>query len=158
MTHSPSRVLQVLSIGLVIAVCLAACSGGSSGSGSVTSTPPPPPPPAAAFTDATATSGISFTHGFSGPLTVNEVDLIVPNGVAAGDYDGDGDIDLFVVRGDVGPNLLYRNMGGMRFEEIAAGAGVALTKSATENYRHGSPAFVDLDGDDDLDLLAQWRG
>ena len=30
---------------------------------------------------------------------------------------------------------------------------MALTKSAIENYRHSSPAFADLDGDNDLDLL-----
>ena len=72
---------------------------------------------------------------------------------AAGDYDDDGDIDLFIVRGDSGPNLLYRNTGNLVFEEVAAGAGLAFTKSPLENYRHSSPAFADLDGDNDLDLV-----
>ena len=57
------------------------------------------------------------------------------------------------MRGDGGPNLLYRNTGNLVFEEAAAEAGVAFTKSAVENYRHSSPAFADLDGDNDLDLL-----
>ena len=30
---------------------------------------------------------------------------------------------------------------------------MAFTKSPLENYRHSSPAFADLDGDNDLDLV-----
>ena len=41
----------------------------------------------------------------------------VAGGVAVGDYDGDGWIDLYVVRGDAGPNLLFRNRGDGTFEE-----------------------------------------
>lgn len=101
----------------------------------------------------TSASGISFTTGFFQALQNPEVEDILPSGAAAGDYDNDGDIDLFIVRGDNGPNLLYRNTGNLVFEEVAAEAGVAFTKSAVENYRHSSPAFADLDGDNDLDLL-----
>ena len=36
-------------------------------------------------------------------------------GVAAGDYNNDGFVDLFIVRGDIGPNLLYRNKGDSTF-------------------------------------------
>ena len=43
-------------------------------------------------------------------------------GCAAGDYDNDGDVDLYVTYW--GPNRLYRNDGG-EFAEVAAGAGVA---------------------------------
>ena len=69
---------------------------------------------------------------------------------AAGDYDDDGDIDLFIVLGDSGPNLLYRNTGNLVFEDVAAEAGVAATKSIFGSYRHSSPAFADLDGDTDI--------
>ena len=45
------------------------------------------------------------------------------NGAVFGDYDGDGDLDLYVVRH--GPNLLYRNEGNGTFTEAAVEAGVA---------------------------------
>ncbi len=66
-------------------------------------------------------------------------------GVAAGDYDNDGDIDLYVT--NVGPNVLYRNDGAGHFEDVAAAAGVddpAWSTSAT---------FADFDDDNDLDLF-----
>ena len=119
----------------------------------VTTPPPMPPAGPGTFVNMTDASGISFTVGFLHPLSNPELQMILPSGAAAGDYDDDGDIDLFIVRGDGGPNLLYRNTGNLVFEEVAAEAGVALTKSAIENYRHSSPAFADLDGDNDLDLL-----
>ena len=114
---------------------------------------PPPPVSSTMFTDITSASGISFTVGYFQSLQNPEVETILPSGAAAGDYDDDGDIDLFIVRGDSGPNLLYRNTGNLVFEDVAAAAGVALTKSAFENFRHSSPAFADLDGDSDLDLV-----
>ena len=36
-------------------------------------------------------------------------------GLAAGDFDADGRTDLFVT--NYGPDVLYRNLGGGRFEE-----------------------------------------
>jgi hypothetical protein len=44
-------------------------------------------------------------------------------GVCAGDYDGDGRLDLYVT--NYGPNFLFRNKGDGTFEEVAAKAGVA---------------------------------
>ena len=105
------------------------------------------------FVDMTAASGISFTVGFLEPMSNSELTITLPSGAAAGDYDDDGDIDLFIVRGDSGPNLLYRNTGNLVFEDVAAEAGVAATKSIFGSYRHSSPAFADLDGDNDLDLV-----
>ncbi|MCS5568018.1 MAG: CRTAC1 family protein [Pseudomonadales bacterium] len=66
-------------------------------------------------------------------------------GVAAGDYDNDGDIDLFVT--NVGPNTLYRNDGHGNFEDVSAQAGLNDPGWGT------AAAFVDLDGDRDLDLF-----
>lgn len=74
-------------------------------------------------------------------------------GVAAGDYDNDGDVDLYVT--NVGENLLLRNDGKGRFENVASAAGVAAPAWGT------SAAFLDLDLDGDLDLFVanyiQWR-
>ena len=67
----------------------------------------------------TAQSGIGFEVGFLREMSHPDVELTVPSGVAAGDYDNDGLVDLVIVRGDLGPNLLYRNLGGFRFEEVA---------------------------------------
>jgi hypothetical protein len=44
-------------------------------------------------------------------------------GVAAADFDNDGLVDLYVT--NFGPNVLYRNRGGGRFEDVSAKAGVS---------------------------------
>ena len=66
------------------------------------------------------------------------------SGVCAGDYDGDGRLDLYVT--NWGPNVLYRNRGDGTFEDVAAGAGVAAGGWST------GCTFVDADADGDLDL------
>ena len=66
-------------------------------------------------------------------------------GVAVGDYDNDGDIDLFVT--NVGPNALFRNDGHGNFEDVSAEAGLNDPGWGT------AAVFVDLDGDRDLDLF-----
>ena len=102
----------------------------------------------------TAESGIGFQHGYENPTAYSMPEMFA-GGAAAGDYDNDGDIDLFIVRGDMGPNLLYSNRGDGSFIEVAEHAGVAYTKSpaGSQNYRHSGPTFADLDGDADLDLF-----
>ncbi len=66
-------------------------------------------------------------------------------GVACGDYDLDGDIDLYVT--NVGPNVLYRNRGDGTFDDVTAEAGVGHPGWGA------STLFFDADGDADLDLL-----
>ncbi len=101
----------------------------------------------------TSTSGIEFAVGFSASPG-SEFDVpYFSGGVASGDYDNDGDIDLFVVRGDIGANLLYRNEGNLVFSEVALAAGLAFTKSSSENYRSSGPAVADMDGDGHLDVF-----
>ncbi len=110
------------------------------------------------FTNATDAFGILFLRGYA-PTGVDsefaqDADVReFAGGVAAGDYNDDGWVDLFIVRGDIGPNLLYRNKGDGTFEDVAADAGLAYTKSATENYRNSGPGFADMDGDGYLDLF-----
>ena len=67
-------------------------------------------------------------------------------GCAVGDYDNDGDPDVYATYW--GPNRLYRNQGDGRFTEIAQEAGVA------DQGWGSSAAFGDLDGDGLLDLYA----
>ena len=66
-------------------------------------------------------------------------------GACTGDYDGDGDDDLYVT--NFGPNRLYRNDGQGRFTEVAGTAGVTLGGWST------GCAFGDTDGDGRLDLF-----
>jgi hypothetical protein len=68
-------------------------------------------------------------------------------GVAAGDYDGDARVDLFLTA--LGPDRLLRNLGGGRFEDVTARTGVAGAPDAWST----SAAFFDYDRDGDLDLF-----
>jgi len=143
---------------IAIVALTTACSSGDN-SVPLQAPPPPPPPPAQKlFADVTAASGIDYTNGLVHVLDPPILADIATAGVASGDYDNDGDIDLFIVRGDIGPNLLYRNTGNLIFEEVADMAGLANTKSATENYHHSGPMFADMDGDGDLDLFLGGMG
>lgn len=45
-------------------------------------------------------------------------------GIALGDYDRDGDIDILINGLDRTPNRLYRNEGGWKFTEVAKAAGI----------------------------------
>jgi hypothetical protein len=68
-------------------------------------------------------------------------------GAAWGDYDGDGDPDLYVTRPSASdPNLLYRNNGDSTFTEVGASAGMDAS-----NFAVGA-AWADYDNDGYLDL------
>ncbi|MDX2035290.1 MAG: FG-GAP-like repeat-containing protein [Isosphaeraceae bacterium] len=66
-------------------------------------------------------------------------------GAAAGDYDGDGDVDLFVTRWR--SYALLRNRGNGTFEDATSAAGLGGDRDWPT-----SAAFADFDGDGDLDL------
>ena len=68
-------------------------------------------------------------------------------GVAVGDYDNDGDPDIYL--NNFGPNVLLRNNGDGTFTDVSEEAGVA------DGNKVGAGAcFLDMDGDGDLDLYS----
>jgi hypothetical protein len=85
------------------------------------------------FQDVTAASGLAALPGGYG------------HGVAVGDYDNDGRPDLFVTRWR--SYALYRNLGGGRFQDATAQAGLEGDRDWPM-----SAAWADLDNDGDLDL------
>jgi len=70
-------------------------------------------------------------------------------GIALGDYDRDGDLDLFINGWDPAPNRLYRNNGDFTFTEVAQQAGVTQPS-------HGGFVcfFFDYNNDAYPDILA----
>jgi hypothetical protein len=92
-------------------------------------------------------SGVSFQNTVSEAALLRNRILGQGAGIALGDVDGDGLVDVFLGRTE-GCNALYRNLGGWRFEDVARSAGVA----ACDRYTTGA-AFADIDADRDLDLV-----
>jgi len=84
------------------------------------------------FTDVTSTAGVSFNSQLGESL-------------AWGDYDNDGDQDLFLSTD--GLNRLMRNDGNDIFTDVSLQVGL------TETFATTGCAFGDLDNDGDLDLF-----
>jgi enediyne biosynthesis protein E4 len=83
------------------------------------------------FTDVTEAAGVQgHSYGM---------------GVAAGDYDNDGNVDLLVT--NLGGNILYHNNGDGTFTDVTARAGVGGSGWCT------GACFVDYDRDGRLDLI-----
>ncbi len=85
------------------------------------------------FTDITATAGVE-NFGYT-------------KGCSWGDFDGDGDPDLYVANLD-GANRLYKNYGGGTFIDVAPGLGVDGPERTFPTW------FWDFNNDGHLDLFA----
>jgi len=83
------------------------------------------------FTDVTEQSGLG-DKGFG-------------LGVTAGDYDNDGDQDVYL--NNYGPNVMYQNNGDGTFTDVTKKAGVC-----DGEYVGAGTCFLDMDKDGDLDL------
>ncbi|MDZ4656126.1 MAG: FG-GAP-like repeat-containing protein [Bythopirellula sp.] len=108
---------------------------------------------AVVYTNVTGTilsgkSGISHLQ-YSGGVVSSGV--VRTGGAAAGDYDNDGWVDLFVTRLNARP-LLYRNLGNGTFQDVAVAAG--FTTSLLAN----GTAWGDIDNDGDRDLYITSTG
>lgn len=75
------------------------------------------------------------------------VDVYGHHGVSVGDFDGDGDDDLYVSQPAGLPNRLFRNDGGLSFTDITESAAVGVLDSTSMSL------FADLDSDYDQDLV-----
>src|SRR6266516_3408536 len=97
-------------------------------------------------------TGIDFTNVLSDAKAAENQIRLNGSGVALGDVDGDGLCDIYLC-GLEGNNALYRNLGGWRFTNVTANAGVACSGQ----YSTGA-TFADVDGDGDLDLFVNGIG
>ena len=81
----------------------------------------------------------------------------LPMGSNFADFDNDGHLDIYLATGrpaysNLVPNVLLRNVGGLRFEDVT-------TESGTGHLQKGhGVSFADHDGDGDLDLFVAVGG
>ena len=92
-------------------------------------------------------TGIRFQNEVAEKELIGNRQLGQGAGVALGDVDGDGLVDVFLARTD-GCSALYRNLGNWHFDDITKAAGVGACG------RHASGGtFADVDGNGSLDLV-----
>jgi hypothetical protein len=98
-------------------------------------------------------SGLAWNTGAEGeigfvvdPMVTQPLAGVIGIGVALGDYDADGDLDVFIAA--KGPNRLLRNDGARTFTDVTIESGVGGDEDAIS----ASAVFADLDADGLLDL------
>lgn len=100
------------------------------------------------FTDRQPESGITFAHQIvdDAGKTYKAAHYDHGNGVAVADIDGDGLTDVYFTS-QLGGNELWKNLGGGKFGNVTASAGVGVKDRISV-----SASFADVDNDGDQDL------
>ena len=109
----------------------------------------------AAHTGLGSTMGDVLTRADPRVQHISKWVLSVGDAVAAGDYDGDGRLDLFfsnALKSDGDRVALYRNLGDLRFERVPVPALAHMAANYTSEGAAAGGTFVDYDGDGDQDL------
>ena len=106
------------------------------------------PGPAQTFVDVTDAAGIDYVQFRRSDATPAAMQSYKTGGVAAGDYDGDGLVDLYVTRLD-DSDILYRNRGDGTFADVTA---EAFGPGHLAEVQSNGAAWGDIDNDGDLDL------
>jgi hypothetical protein len=101
------------------------------------------------FEDKLAESGITFENHIVDDAGKNyqKAHYDHGNGIAVADVDGDGLYDIYFLS-QTGGNQLWKNMGGGKFKNITAEAGVGVPGRISV-----SASFADIDNDADPDLF-----
>ena len=92
-------------------------------------------------------TGIGFINDLREESIAQNRVFMNGSGVAAGDVDGDGLVDLYF-SGLEGPNKLYKNLGGLEFRDVIEEAGVGH-----RDYYSTGAVMADVDGNSDLDII-----
>lgn len=80
-------------------------------------------------------------------------------GIAWGDYDNDGDLDLFWKCADYDiENALFRNNGDGTFTDVTTESGVSIQGKVLEANSQGAPNWTDINNDGWVDLLITNEG
>lgn len=113
------------------------------------------------FVDITRQAGVGHIH--QKPVFDERLAKVTPwissinAGVAAGDFNNDGFVDLYVINSRPGaPNALYRNNGDLTFTDVATAVGVAAVNDPSSISM--DPIFGDIDNDGDQDLFIACYG
>lgn len=93
-----------------------------------------------------STDLILLLSGGTSPISLDQTvigsDSDIKGGCAAGDYDGDGDIDVIFAKGDTPDLYVLVNQGNATFQELP------LSASGSTHFKFG-----DMEGDGDLDII-----
>ena len=113
------------------------------------------------WVDVAAAAGLTQVVNFGDSAKSSFILESTGVGVALLDYDGDRDLDIFIPNGVTlmearsgggSPSRLYRNEGGLRFDEVGREAGFDRV-----GWAQGACAG-DVDNDGDVDLFVAYHG
>ena len=145
------RVPPVLAVAALVAAC-----GVVSADTRVAEAPPPPEGPRCV--DVAARVGLDFRGEYGAVFDGDPINVAMQrnlgNGAAVGDYDADGDLDVYLLGQGGHASRLFRNElnGGppsaARFTDVTEAAGLGADRGMSR-----AALFADLDGDGRLDLV-----